>query len=80
MTESEQDRQEPEEQEGFGWFGVPPGPVVNREEMEAAAAVRPYEDMDPLEFQRRLHEGLLNPQRDIEEWRKRQAEGKEDAG
>ncbi|MDP8960133.1 MAG: hypothetical protein M3N32_00640 [Actinomycetota bacterium] len=37
MTDRERDKQEPgPEQEGFGWFGVPAGPVVNRKEMEAA--------------------------------------------
>ncbi len=62
VTDGERDQREPDdEQEGFGWFGVPPGPVVNREEMEAAMAGIPAdEDMDAVE--RRMYEDWLKRQ------------------
>ncbi len=72
MTDRDQEPQE-EQDEGFGWFGVPPRPVVNQEQMEAAmarAAIRP-EDMGAV------------AQRMWEEWEKRQqdeqSDGTEDA-
>lgn len=45
------------EQEHYGWFGVPPRPVVNPEEMEAAMAIRSEGDMGHSEFEHQLHEG-----------------------
>jgi hypothetical protein len=61
VTDSDREPQT-EPDEGSGWFGVPPGPIVNREETVATmarAAIR-RQDMDEVERQM------------WEDWQKRQ--------